>query len=954
LLDLPNKLDQYQILGRIALGGMAEVYKAVSRGVEGFEKVVAIKRILPHVAEDEEFITMFKDEARIAAQLQHSNIAQIYELKSEGETFYIVLEYVPGKDLRALFEHGRAVKRAMPLAQACYIIMQVCEGLEYAHNKKDRHGRPLGLIHRDVSPPNVLVSYEGEVKLIDFGVAKAAGRASQTQAGILKGKFGYMSPEQVRGATIDRRSDVFSLGAVLWEILCNQRLFQAETDFATLEKVRTVAVDPPSRINPAVSTKLEQIVMRSLHADLSVRYQTAAELHDALQAFMFEEGLFYSRKNLAEWMQEHFAKDIEAEKEKARQVPPAPPSKPAAPKSTTMPPGSRPPGPPIRPGGNKPPPPPAAPRPVAPAGRQASLSTEAHPSLASLAEAQQGKRTPPKPGRARAKTMVMTGSKPDIPGVGKKPGRPKPPGARGGEGGGADFDWDDDELETKLFEGQEEDALAATPGIDRTMLPTGAPPATSPPASASPAAAPSQMPPPSAAVTMPPPSGSPGVGMTMPPPSGAAPGGPRGLPAPGGRPPGVPLPGVGPGLPPPSSPAASGAGSMQPGYGQQQQAPYGQPQGYQQQPPQQQYQQQPPQQQYQQPPQQQQYQQPYQQQQQYQQPPQQQQYQQPPQQQHMPPPVAPGMAEPEEERKSNVGLIVGIIGGVLAILAAVAFFVFGPGLGGKDEGAGGGDKPESAEVSGSDAAPEAAITNVTIDVTPADATVMIDGKEIAGSGPRAIAELAAGPHKVEVSKGDAFLPFSQELTFTAGQSLPIKLEARDVTLTVTVTPASATISLLAGTTASEIGKGAASHKHLVKRDPALQYTIKGTADGFEDLSVPIVFTGDPAQDVPVVLVAKGAPVPVADPVADPGPTTKPTKKVNKVAKPKTAELKIGVAPGNPPATVTVDGKSEGRTPVFVKVTAGSHTVKWKWDDGKTDTQKATVADNESKLLKGNK
>ncbi|HVI00769.1 MAG TPA: serine/threonine-protein kinase, partial [Enhygromyxa sp.] len=332
MLDLPKKLAQYQILGRIALGGMAEVYKAVSRGVEGFEKVVAIKRILPHVAEDEEFITMFKDEARIAAQLQHSNIAQIYELKSEGESFYIVLEYVPGKDLRAIFELGRTLKRPMPLAQACYIIMQVCEGLEYAHNKKDRHGRPLGLIHRDVSPPNVLVSYEGEVKLIDFGVAKAAGRVSQTQAGILKGKFGYMSPEQVRGAPIDRRSDVFSLGAVLWEVLCNQRLFQAETDFATLEKVRTVNVDPPSRINPAVPTKLEQIVMRSLHADLNQRFQTASELHDALQAFMFEEGLFYSRKNLAEWMQEHFAKDIEAEKEQARQVPPAPPpsNKPAA------------------------------------------------------------------------------------------------------------------------------------------------------------------------------------------------------------------------------------------------------------------------------------------------------------------------------------------------------------------------------------------------------------------------------------------------------------------------------------------------------------------------------------------------------------------------------------------------------------------------------------------------
>lgn len=383
------------------------------------------------------------------------------------------------------------------------------------------------------------------------------------------------------------------------------------------------------------------------------------------------------------------------------------------------------------------------------------------------------------------------------------------------------------------------------------------------------------------------------------------------------------------------------------GYAQQQQAPYGQPAYQQPQPQQQQYQQQQPQQQYQQPQPQQQYQQAPQQA--YQQPYQQQAYQQQqPQQQHMPQTSAVMHAEPEEERKSNVGLIIGIIGGVVAILAVVAFFVFGPGLGGKEEKGADSDKPEQAEVTGSDGKPQAAITNVTIDVTPADATVMIDGKEIAGAGPRAIAELTAGTHKLEVSKGDAFLPFTQELEFTAGQSLPIKLEARDVTLNLTVTPASAIISLIAGTTTTEIGKGAASHKHQLKREPGLQYTVKGTAEGYEDLSIPIVFTGDPAQDVPVLLAAKAA-----GPVAEPGPA-KPVKKTNKVSKPKNAELKIGVAPGNPPATVTVDGKSEGRTPVFVKVTAGSHTVKWKWDDGKTDTQKATVAENESKLLKGNK
>jgi hypothetical protein len=376
----------------------------------------------------------------------------------------------------------------------------------------------------------------------------------------------------------------------------------------------------------------------------------------------------------------------------------------------------------------------------------------------------------------------------------------------------------------------------------------------------------------------------------------------------------------------------------------QQQAPYGQP-TYQQQPQPQAYQQPYQQQAYQQQGYQPQPQQAYQPQQQaYQQPHPQQQHQ--AQQHHMPPPVV--AAEPEEERKSNVGLIIGIIGGVIAILGVVAFFVFGPGLGGKDEG-GTGDTGEQAQVAGDGTKAEAAIAGVTIDVTPPDAKVLIDGKEYAGSGPRAIGELAPGPHKVEVTGSDAFLPYSQEVTFTAGQALPIKLEARDVTLSVTVTPASATVSLIAGTATTQIGKGSGTIKHQLKREPGLQYSIQATAEGHDDITIPIVFTGDAAQDVPVTLTAKAATQPEVEP---PGPS-KPTKRT-KVVKPKNAELKIGVAPGNPPATVTVDGKQEGRTPVFVKVTAGSHTVKWKWDDGKTDTQKVSVNENESKLLKGNK
>ncbi|HEY2903479.1 MAG TPA: serine/threonine-protein kinase, partial [Polyangia bacterium] len=195
----PIPFGKYYLLERINVGGMAEVFKAKAFGVEGFERMLAVKRILPNIAEDEEFITMFIDEAKIAVQLQHANIAQIFDLGKVDESYFIALEYVNGRDLRAIFDRARAKGEVTPIRQACYVVMQVCEGLDYAHNKRDGQGRELHLVHRDISPQNVLVGYEGEIKLIDFGIAKAAGKASKTQAGILKGKFGYMSPEQVRG-----------------------------------------------------------------------------------------------------------------------------------------------------------------------------------------------------------------------------------------------------------------------------------------------------------------------------------------------------------------------------------------------------------------------------------------------------------------------------------------------------------------------------------------------------------------------------------------------------------------------------------------------------------------------------------------------------------------------------------------------------------------------------------
>jgi len=319
-LKKPIQFGKYYLLDRVNVGGMAEVFKAKAFGVEGFERLLAVKRILPNIAEDEEFITMFIDEAKISVQLNHANIAQIFDLGKVEDSYFIALEFVHGKDLRAIFDRCKGKPLdvnggapAMPIPQACFITMKCCEGLDYAHNKRDGSGGDLNLVHRDVSPQNVLISYEGEIKIIDFGIAKAAGKASKTQQGILKGKFGYMSPEQVRGLPLDRRSDIFALGIVLYEVLTGERLFVGESDFSTLEKVRNVEILPPSTYNRRISDELERIVMKALAKDVEDRYQNAIDLHDDLQAYMYSAGEFYSRKDLAAWMKKVWAAEIEAE-----------------------------------------------------------------------------------------------------------------------------------------------------------------------------------------------------------------------------------------------------------------------------------------------------------------------------------------------------------------------------------------------------------------------------------------------------------------------------------------------------------------------------------------------------------------------------------------------------------------------------------------------------------------
>jgi len=312
----PVPFGKYYLLERVNVGGMAEVFKAKAFGVEGFERLFAVKKILPSIAADEEFIRMFVDEAKIAVQLNHANIAQIFDLGKVDGAYFIALEYVSGKDLRTIYEHCRKVSKQWAIQQACYVVMQICEGLDYAHNKRDSNGSDLHLVHRDISPQNVLISHEGEVKLIDFGIAKAAGRASKTQAGILKGKFGYMSPEQVRGLSLDRRSDIFSLGILLFELLTMERLFYAESDFSTLEKIRNVELKRPRDYNPEVPEALEAIVLKALSRDPNDRFANAAELHEALQGFLFSSGLLYTRKDLAAYMHTEFADAIAREQAK--------------------------------------------------------------------------------------------------------------------------------------------------------------------------------------------------------------------------------------------------------------------------------------------------------------------------------------------------------------------------------------------------------------------------------------------------------------------------------------------------------------------------------------------------------------------------------------------------------------------------------------------------------------
>jgi serine/threonine protein kinase len=294
---------------------MAEVYVAKAQGPAGFEKLVAVKRILPNISEDLEFINMFVDEAKIAGQLAHTNVAQIFDLGKIGQSYYIAMEYVPGVDLRALWDRTRG-KGGIPLHIAVHIVTRICEGLDYAHRRKDSRGKPLSIIHRDVSPQNILCSYDGDVKIIDFGIARAANRVVKTQTGILKGKFAYMAPEQARGQPMDHRADVFAIGVILHELITGERLFRADSDFSLLEKVRKAEVQTPRAVRPDTPVDLERVVMKALAAKPEDRYPWASSMQADLERFLVTLRKQAGREELATYVRDIFRESYEQELER--------------------------------------------------------------------------------------------------------------------------------------------------------------------------------------------------------------------------------------------------------------------------------------------------------------------------------------------------------------------------------------------------------------------------------------------------------------------------------------------------------------------------------------------------------------------------------------------------------------------------------------------------------------
>jgi serine/threonine protein kinase len=306
-LEAGDRFGDYRILKRLASGGMAEVYLARKSGIKGFTKPLAVKVILPSLAANKDFIEMFLNEARLAVSLNHAHIAQILNLGEWQGQYFIAMEFAHGADLQQISSRTRKAGRLLPLPYAAKIVSQIAEGLYYAHTKTDRVGTPLEIVHRDVSPHNIILTFDGIAKLIDFGVAKARITfQEESERGILKGKFSYMSPEQVRGMPVDPRSDIFALGIVLWEICTGANLFRESSELLTMEAILRKPVPKPRELRGDMPPELEAVILRALAKRSVDRYQTAAEMHQALETYLNQSGWSVGTQHLSEFLKRLF------------------------------------------------------------------------------------------------------------------------------------------------------------------------------------------------------------------------------------------------------------------------------------------------------------------------------------------------------------------------------------------------------------------------------------------------------------------------------------------------------------------------------------------------------------------------------------------------------------------------------------------------------------------------
>jgi len=312
-MTTPIPFGRYLLVERVAIGGMAEVFAAIERG-DPSARLFAVKRILPTLVDDRELVRMFLDEARLVVQLDHPGIVPVHELGKLGSGYYIAMDYVAGRDLRALADRFRRRGELLPLELSADVAARAADALDHAHRGRGANGDELRVVHRDVSPANVLVGFDGSVRMIDFGIAQAAHRPAASS--VLRGKFGYMSPEMVRGLPVDRRSDVFALGVVLHELLAGERLFAGPTELAVMEKVRAAQAPPPSATNPALPPELDRIVLRALAREPEARFSWASELRDALLPWARRAGPGGGERALARLMAETFPEELRVEEER--------------------------------------------------------------------------------------------------------------------------------------------------------------------------------------------------------------------------------------------------------------------------------------------------------------------------------------------------------------------------------------------------------------------------------------------------------------------------------------------------------------------------------------------------------------------------------------------------------------------------------------------------------------